>query len=93
MIRGEPLMRDAILAGARACAKARREPLRTISRLAYGDSSFLRRVANGKPFTVRKYDEVMAWLGNPANWPEGRVSQDVEDLFVPQQLSKDHARD
>ena len=91
MIRGEPLMREAILTAARACAKARREPMRTISRLAYGDSGFFRRVANGKPFTVRKYDEAMAWLGDPANWPAGRVSQDVNDLFVPQQLAKDHA--
>jgi hypothetical protein len=91
MIRGKPLMREAILNAARACAKARREPIRTISRLCYGHSAALKRIASGKPFTIDKWDLAMEWLDDPENWPGGVVSEEVVDLFVPQQLDKDHA--
>ena len=90
MIPGEPLMREALLRAARACAKARRVPLRTISKLAYGQSADLRRIRYGRQFTVRKWDQAMAWLADSANWPGGIVSAEVEDLFVPQQIAKDH---
>jgi hypothetical protein len=92
MIRGEPFMRDAMLAAARAWAKAHRAKLATASWKAHGDSPFFGRLANGSgSFTVRKFDEVMAWFDDPKNWKTGTVPPEVVDLFVPQQLAKDHA--
>lgn len=82
MTPGHPIMCKTLLRAARACARARREPLRVISRAAYGDSGFFRRVAQGKPFTGPKFDEVMAWLGDPKNWPDEIVPPEVVDLFA-----------
>lgn len=82
MIRAEPLLREVLLRAGRAAAKARREPLRRISRLAYGDSGFFDRLRRNKTFTVEKYDQAMAWLADPANWPGGTVSPEVGDPLV-----------
>jgi hypothetical protein len=92
MIPGEPFMRDTMLTAARAWAKVHRAKLATASWKAFGDSSFFGRLAVGSgSFTVRKYDEVMAWFEDPKNWKTGNVPPDVVDLFIPQQLAKDHA--
>ena len=82
MIPGKPLMRDALLNAARACAKARKVPLRAISRAAYGNSGFFAHVGRGGEFTVGKYDEAMTWLGDPKNWPGETVPPEVVDLFA-----------
>lgn len=41
----------------------------TLSQRAAGDWRFLARIAEGGRFTVRKYDEVIAWFSD--HWPEG----------------------
>jgi hypothetical protein len=33
----------------------------------------------------------MVWFDDPKNWKDGTVPPEVVDLFVPQQLAKDHA--
>ncbi|WP_316184676.1 hypothetical protein [Bradyrhizobium sp. SZCCHNRI1003] len=44
--------------------------LSTLGRRAAGDSRFFENLTSGgKTFTVRKYDELMAWFS--ANWPAG----------------------
>lgn len=83
MILGEPLMRETMLAAARAWAKAHRTKLATASWKAHGDARFFGRLANGSgSFTTRKYDEVMDWLGDQTNWATGVVSPMVIDLFA-----------
>lgn len=61
-----------MLTAARAWAKAHRTKLSTASWKAHGDTPFFGRLANGSgSFTVRKYDEVMAWFAEPNNWSSG----------------------
>ena len=70
-------------AAARAGAKAHRTKLATASWKAHGDTPFFGRLANGRgSFTVRKYDEVMAWFASPLNWSAGIVPPMVIDLFA-----------
>ena len=84
MIKGEPLMRDTILAAAKANAKVRRVKLRTVSRECHGDSPFLDKLSRRRcSFTARKFDEVMAWFADPSHWPDGTVPDCVRDLFAP----------
>lgn len=83
MTRISPICQAALLRAARACAKARGVPLRTISWRAHGDASFLDRLSRGRcSCTIRKFDDIMEWLEDPANWPEGQVSPDVVDPFA-----------
>lgn len=68
----EPILRDALLAAARAMAKARHVPLHRVSRACYGDSQFFTRLGRGKcSVTLRQLDKMMAWFHDPANWPNG----------------------
>ena len=85
MIRGEPLMKETLLGAAREYAKARGVPLRAVSRLAYGNSTFFEQLSRGRnvSFTAAKFDTVMAWFGASTNWPAGVVAPGVVDLFAP----------
>lgn len=81
--RAEPIMRDNLLRFARAYAEARGVKLVTISALAYGEAPFFdmlveqdrieaaatdgERPGRKGSFTMRKYDEVIAWFWE--NWP------------------------
>lgn len=40
----------------------------TIGRLCAADGRFFPRIREGKTFTAKKYDEVVAWFS--VNWPE-----------------------
>ena len=80
MIRVDPIMRNALVATARAYAKAARLPLRAVSRKVYGDSRFFATLPRGADFRASKYDDVMAWFADPKNWPEG-VTPQVVDPF------------
>lgn len=50
----------------------------TVARLAAGDWRFLTRINGGKTFTVRKYDQIVAWFRG--NWPEGA---DFPEITLP----------
>lgn len=54
---------------AEAYAAAKGIELSTLGQRAADDWRFFTRLADGKTFTVRKYDEVMGWFA--ANWPKG----------------------
>lgn len=41
----------------------------TLGRLCAADGRFFSRIREGKTFTAKKYDEVVAWFSK--NWPEG----------------------
>lgn len=68
-------MRTALLVAARAYAKATGQPLRRVSKAAYGDSRFFEKLIRspGAGFTAAKFDEVMAWFADPARWPDGQI--------------------
>ena len=92
MIRGTIFMRDCLLTAARAYAKAAKVPLRRVSKLAYGDTRFFGRLARGGNVSGDAHYKAMLWFENPAHWPNREIPPGaVEDLFVPQQLAKDHA--
>ena len=40
----------------------------TVGRLCAADGRFFSRIREGKTFTAKKYDEVVAWFSS--NWPE-----------------------
>lgn len=40
----------------------------TVGRFCAADGRFFSRIREGKTFTVKKYDEVVAWFSS--NWPE-----------------------
>ena len=40
----------------------------TVGRLCAADGPFFSRIREGKTFTAKKYDEVVAWFSS--NWPE-----------------------
>lgn len=68
----EPLVVDNLLRLARALAKARGVSLNAVSRAAHGDSPAFAKLEGGEgSITVRKYDEAMIYLRDPANWPAG----------------------
>lgn len=46
----------------------------TVGRLCAADGRFFSRIREGKTFTAKKYDEVVAWFS--ANWPETAVWPD-----------------
>ncbi len=52
-----------------AYGRARKLELGTIGRLCAADGRFFSRIGDGKTFTIKKYDEVVAWFA--ANWPQG----------------------
>ncbi|MCS0497891.1 hypothetical protein [Ancylobacter mangrovi] len=54
---------------AEAYATARGFELSTVGRLAANDGSFFSRIASGRSFTARKYDEIIRWFST--NWPSG----------------------
>ena len=43
----------------------------TVGRLCAADGRFFSRIRDGKTFTAKKYDEVVAWFG--CNWPDDAV--------------------
>ena len=70
----ESVALDALMTLALACAKARDVKLSTISRLAHGDPSTLEKIRQGNAsITLRKYEDSMAWLKDPENWPPKAV--------------------
>lgn len=80
-------MRTALLTAARAYAKATKQPLRRVSKAAYGDSRFFEKLARTPSgFTAAKFDEVMAWFADASRWPGGVIPVGaVLDIFaVPQ---------
>jgi hypothetical protein len=46
---------------------AKKLGLATVGRLCAADGRFFSRIDDGKTFTVKKYDEVVAWFDR--NWP------------------------
>lgn len=68
----EPAAVNNLLKLATACATARGVGLARISTLCHGDSRTLGYLESGEgSITLRKYDEAMAWLRKPSNWPKG----------------------
>ncbi|ADH91767.1 conserved hypothetical protein [Ancylobacter novellus DSM 506] len=65
----EQALREHLLSCFSVFVEARGITSATVGRLAAGDWRFFRRLADGTNFTVRKYDEVMAWFST--NWPAG----------------------
>lgn len=53
----------------RAYGVARKLEEATVGRLCAADGRFFTRIRDGKTFTAKKYDEVVAWFA--ANWPDG----------------------
>ena len=79
----EPLAVQNLLTLAEACAKARDVKLSTISRLAHGDPSTLEKIRQGAAsITLRKYDETMAWLKDPENWPPATATPKVWEPWL-----------
>lgn len=56
-------------------AEVKRLEESTVGRLAASDGRFFSRIREGKTFTAKKYDEVVAWFlenwPSEAEWPEG----------------------
>lgn len=56
-------------------ADAKRLEESTVGRIAASDGRFFSRIREGKTFTAKKYDEVVAWFFEnwppEAEWPEG----------------------
>lgn len=46
----------------------------TVGRLCAADSRFFVRIREGKTFTAKKYDDVVAWFSS--HWPDGAVWPD-----------------
>lgn len=65
----EQELQDHLFACGRAFAEGRGIGLATVGRLAADDGQFFERLNDGKTFTARKYDAVMAWFAT--NWPVG----------------------
>lgn len=71
---------DNIKVLAKANARARGVLLMTVIRHAYGDQPSYKRLVRGRgSITVRKYEECIAWLRDPANWPEGATIPEVDE--------------
>lgn len=47
----------------------------TVGRLCAADGRFFSRIRDGKTFTAKKYDEVVAWFS--ANWPQEAVWPEI----------------
>jgi len=63
-------LRRHLLSVAAMYAAAAQCALSTVSRRCRNDSSFFERIADpSKSFTVKTYDEVIAWFRE--NWPDG----------------------
>jgi len=63
-------LRRILIQSAAACATAHGCAVSTIGRRCRNDSKFFNRIADaGQTFTVRTFDEVMAWFME--NWPDG----------------------
>ncbi len=60
-----------LIALGEAFGKARKLEETTVGRLCASDGRFFSRIREGKTFTAKKYDEVVAWFA--ANWPVGAV--------------------
>lgn len=59
----EPILRKNLLALARAYRAAKPVSMRTLSLYAHGDRPFFERIAAKEgSFTIRKYDDVVAWF-------------------------------
>lgn len=50
-------------------AAARKLTESTVGKLCAADGRFFSRIREGKTFTAKKYDEVVAWFS--VNWPAG----------------------
>jgi len=86
MIRAERLLRNALLTVARANAKARGLTLAQVSHKSYGDSRFLDRLVRKEcTFTAEKFDGMMDYFADPAQWPkpggEKIVERCLQDVF------------
>lgn len=56
-----------LIALAAAYGAARKLETATVGRMCAADGRFFLRITEGKTFTVKKYDEVVAWFSD--NWP------------------------
>lgn len=82
-----------LLTLASACAEARGTGLARISTLCHGDSRTLGYLEKGSgSITLRKYDEAMAWLRKPANWPKGSKIPKVPDPWSAPKRRKAKSR-
>lgn len=80
MTKAEPLLKSAMLGAARACAKAHRVSLKTVSRWAYGDGKFFISIQSGGKFTVASYDKVMAFFAKRSSWPDGKSPEIIDPM-------------
>lgn len=62
--------------------------LSTVSRRCRNDSAFFDRISDrSKSFTVKTFDEVLAWFN--ANWPEGKAKPGaLRDAFLNDEAGK-----
>lgn len=60
-----------LLTLAAAFGESRKLEETTVGRLCAADGRFFSRIREGKTFTAKKYDEVVAWFSG--NWPESAV--------------------
>ncbi len=65
----EPILRDHLLRLAATYGDRRSLKLSTVGKMAVSDGRFFLTLEAGKNFTVRRYDQLLAWFS--ANWPEG----------------------
>lgn len=75
------LIRENLLAIAKAYGRAEKASMSTVSKRAYGHSRFLEEFAAGrKSISVQKCDEVLEWFR--ANWPEDTPWPMVRPVFM-----------
>lgn len=72
----ESHLRHIMLSIASRYAKDADCALSTVSRRCRNDSAFFDRISDtSKSFTVKTFDEVVAWFN--ANWPEGKAKPEA----------------
>lgn len=81
----EPVLRNNLLLLARTYAEAKNIRLSSVARYTHGDPPFYDKLAKAKPagFTVRKYDQAIAWFRK--NWPEGLEWPSIWEPPIPAQ--------
>jgi len=78
----EPALRQDLVTLALAYKAARGLSEVYVSKLAFKDQDVLKKLRAGKgSFTVRKYDEWVAWF--EANWPKGVAFPPIHRISAP----------
>lgn len=80
-------MRSNLVTLAQAYVAHKGTSLKSLSRVANGDTPFFDRLIAGEgSVSGRKHDEVMEWFGR--NWPDGLKWPKLESFPVPPKKSK-----